>query len=84
MYKEKLKQQLNTDKGPKTHIKDHDYKRIYVEDRPSSEDENEEAVLKKDAPAIEKLVDNEAEVTVVQTKSQKKTKEISKKKAEKD
>lgn len=36
MYKEKLKQQLNTDKGPKTHIKDHDYKRIYVEDRPSS------------------------------------------------
>lgn len=30
MYKEKLKQQLNTDKGPKTHIRDHDHKRIYL------------------------------------------------------
>jgi hypothetical protein len=38
MYKEKLKQQLNQDKGPKTLIKDHDYKRRYIEDRPSSED----------------------------------------------
>lgn len=39
MYKEKIKQQLNLDKGPKTHIKDRDYKRIYVEDRPSSDDD---------------------------------------------
>lgn len=37
MYKEKLKQQLNQDKGPKTNIRDRDYKRIYVEDRPSSD-----------------------------------------------
>lgn len=39
MYKEKIKQQLNLDKGPKTHIKDRDYKRIYVEDRPSSDED---------------------------------------------
>lgn len=41
MYKEQIKLQLNKDKGPKTVIKDQDYKRIYVEDRPSSEDEQE-------------------------------------------
>ena len=41
MYKEQIKLQLNKDKGPKTVIKDQDYKRIYVEDRPSSEDEEE-------------------------------------------
>lgn len=39
MYKEKIKLQLNQDKGPKTRIKDPDYKRVYVEDKPSSEDE---------------------------------------------
>jgi hypothetical protein len=38
MYKEKLQQKLNTDKGPKTNIKDKDYKRVYVEDRPSSDE----------------------------------------------
>lgn len=45
MYKEKLQQKLNTDKGPKTNIKDKDYKRVYVEDRPSSDEENEQAVI---------------------------------------
>lgn len=38
MFKEKIKLQLNTDKGPKTVIKDGDYKRVYVEDRPSSDE----------------------------------------------
>ena len=45
MYKEKLQQKLNTDKGPKTNIKDKDYKRVYVEDRPSSDEENEKPAI---------------------------------------
>ena len=40
MFKEKIKLQLNKDKGPKTVIKDQDYKRIFVEDRPSSDEDN--------------------------------------------
>ncbi len=32
-----MKLQLNNDKGPKTTIKDGDYKRVYVEDKPSSD-----------------------------------------------
>jgi len=36
MYKEKIKLALNKDKGPKTVIRDQDYKRVYVEDKPSS------------------------------------------------
>ena len=40
MFKEKIKLQLNKDKGPKTVIKDPDYKRVYVADRPSSDDDD--------------------------------------------
>lgn len=38
MYKEKIKMQLNQDKGPQTLIKNPDYKRTFVEDRPSSDE----------------------------------------------
>ena len=39
MFKEQIKLQLNKEKGPKNFIKDQDYKRVYVEDRPSSDDD---------------------------------------------
>lgn len=39
MYKEKIKMKLNQDKGPKTLVKDPDYKRPYIEDKPSSDED---------------------------------------------
>lgn len=39
MYKEKIRLQLNQDKGPKTNIKNPDYKRAFIEDIPSSDEE---------------------------------------------
>jgi hypothetical protein len=41
MFKEQIKTTLNQDKGPETRIKNPDYKRRVLEDRPSSEEENE-------------------------------------------
>jgi hypothetical protein len=67
-----LKQQLNTDKGPKTHLTVHDRKRVYVEDRPSSDDEDVQLAGKDNEDAPEDIIGKQeegVEVEVVKGKA---------------